>query len=154
MGPRAQFQHADLTNGNLQGAEFRQTDFRDAILYSTQLYGVDLSGAKLQGADLRRAQLHGAHLYSSKLHGADVSDSEFFGANLWRATLVAGNIINAQFDGADLKEVNLTGTQMNLADFFRADSPKHKTLFSRYELNRRYQKYFERQHTGSCIGKN
>ena len=78
---------ADLTGGQIQGADLSYALLQGTVLWRAQLQGVDLTGAELQGAILWEAQLQGAVLRFARLQGADLGRTQLQGANLERAML-------------------------------------------------------------------
>jgi hemoglobin-like flavoprotein len=90
-----------LTDGALQGREFRKAKLQYA----------DLSGADLRDADLRFADLHGA-----SLSHADLRHASLTGANLADADLRWANLSRAQLRWAELQGARVDGVVLNHAD--------------------------------------
>jgi Pentapeptide repeats (8 copies) len=91
---------ANVSRGDLSGA---------------QLAGTDLTGAQLTGTDLAGARLGGANLAGAALGGADLAGADLNVANLAGARLDAADLTRARLHGADLTRArldaaNLTGT--------------------------------------------
>lgn len=114
----------DLSNKNLQDANF----------YHAILQNVDLQNSDLRHADLTAADLRGASLKNSNLSGAKLDDALLRWANFDGATLDPkwANVINilvtgqgneANLDKMDLREVNFGSRpgRSSTADRFRCD---------------------------------
>lgn len=71
----------------------------------------NLSGANLGGSSLFQANLRGANLSSADLRGTSLSEANLSGANLSRADLTRANLSKANLSG-----VNLNGADLWLAD--------------------------------------
>lgn len=118
----------DLRDANLQRADLKDLDFRNARL----------SGAELQGADLRKAQFQKANFQQAHLQRADLSKAQLQNADLRGAHLDFANLTQAQLQRADL-----TGAQIQSANFFEAVlqrtvlaqtiGPKAEFLFARMQ---------------------
>jgi len=65
----------ELLCANLQQANLRCTDLREASLYCANLWGANLQGADLYRADLRYAHLAKADLFGASLWGADLRNA-------------------------------------------------------------------------------
>lgn len=75
-GKIADLQYADLRYTNLRNAVLPYAYLRDAALQGADLRGADLRDADLQGADLRDADLLGADLRGTHLCGADLEGAK------------------------------------------------------------------------------
>ncbi|MEM9139935.1 MAG: pentapeptide repeat-containing protein [Pseudomonadota bacterium] len=112
-----------LEGANLQRADLRWSDYRNANLIHAQLQGAKLYEAQLQGANLIRAQLQGsilAHaqlrqaiLIDAKLERADLSGAQLQEAHLDLAQLRAANLREAQLQGTFLKDADLQSSNLN-----------------------------------------
>jgi uncharacterized protein YjbI with pentapeptide repeats len=117
---------ADLSNLNLQGA-----NFRNAILTGTDLQGADLTGASFFNAGLDGADLSGATVTQTSFSQADLSNARLnsiagSGPDFSQAVLVNASLTgitdlrDARFDSAELAECNLHGSRFPGAVFDRA----------------------------------
>ena len=100
----ARINDADFTGADLRGtwfddAQIMRSDFSEALLSQTTMWGANLTGANLSGADLRYADLIRANLRGADLTGADLSDARLTFANLSEATLTGAVLDNAQMPG-------------------------------------------------------
>lgn len=100
------FNHSDLhlerailDDAQLQGAQLRMVNLREAHLFRTQLQHANLMMAQLQGAKLVGAQLQEAILLLASLQGAHL-----YGARLQ----------GTRFDASDLRGVNFAGAMMDV----------------------------------------
>lgn len=140
--PKSQLQTAFLPFINLTASDFRQSDFRHAVLAASEFGGANLEGANfehanllganlkaanlqqanlnhsllasasLQGACLRGANLSGARLADVNLQGADLRNTNLIDANLKNANLARANLFGARYSPHTLKEANLQATIM------------------------------------------
>lgn len=100
----------DLSNKNLQGANFHLSILQEVNLRNSDLHNADFMGADLRGADLRNSNLTGATLDYALLRWA-----KFDGATLdekWSRIidiLITGNGDSVNLDEADLRGVNFSG---------------------------------------------
>jgi uncharacterized protein YjbI with pentapeptide repeats len=104
---------AYLSETMLLGADFAQTDLREASLGGAYLAEATMDFAELQrvdlvGASLQGATLQGADLAGGNLQGADLRAANLQGANLRRAILLATNVEGVDFTDADLRGADLT----------------------------------------------
>ena len=135
---------ADLSAGNLHGANFSSADTRRVNLTAARLMSANfrnadlglvdkvgqnlwkgtrfptrLRGAQLQAADLRGANFCGADMRGADMYGADIRETDMRGANLHRTSLLSAKLNDADFGGAELTLANLAGAHLgnaNLAD--------------------------------------
>lgn len=82
---------------NLQGADLRGVDLREANLQGADLQRADLRGADLRGANLQWAGLQGADLRRADLQGANLQWADLRGAYLRRADLRGANLDFSSF---------------------------------------------------------
>ena len=126
----------DLSNLNLNGADFRgailaATKFQNSKLRRAKLDGADLLEAELQDADFSEAELHYADLWKAKLQQTDLrgaklcntylsevnlQDACVVGAELQNANLTRADLIRAKFAYADLQNTNLSYTNLQNTD--------------------------------------
>jgi len=82
---KAHLRRASMRHSILDGAQFRETDLRDAVLADTKcrngtnfkladLRGADFSGADLTGASFEAAKVHGVNLKGAQLPSAPEGD--------------------------------------------------------------------------------
>jgi len=120
-----QLAREDLSELELNHANFSEADLSHAELFDTALENANLKMAVLTGADLSGAHLKGAELYKvdlscASLIGADLSDVYFAEANLRDADLRGANLQGADLSGADLSGANLTGANLGRTIMVRA----------------------------------
>lgn len=126
----------DLSDLNLNGADFRgailaATKFQNSKLRRAKLDGADLLEAELQDADFSEAELHYADLWKAKLQQTDLrgaklcntylsevnlQDACVVGAELQNANLTRADLIRAKFAYADLQNTNLSYTNLQNTD--------------------------------------
>src|ERR1044072_1504949 len=109
----------DLSDADLNSAEFVNADLKDADLSRANLSNAyidhaDLTDANLTGTDLSRATLTSSNL------NADFIDADFSNADLSYVTLNAADLNRANFSGAYLYDVDLGHTILSGADFTNA----------------------------------
>jgi uncharacterized protein YjbI with pentapeptide repeats len=113
----------DLTGAMLPGAKLQSIDLTEAQLEKANFTGADLSGAFLKGARMQNILLEDAVVKGTDLQGADLTDAfarraNLDGANLSKATLtnaylVEANLSNANLQDADLRSADLSGAIFN-----------------------------------------
>jgi hypothetical protein len=103
----ADLQRANFSDADLQRADLRRANLSDADLDEAYLIGADLVDADLRGAYLRRANLNGADFRGAYLIGADLRGADLRGADLRGAYL-----LRAYLNGADLSDANLPNFQI------------------------------------------
>lgn len=122
----------DLSDLNLNGA-----DFRKIVLEKAELQGCQLIQVKFDGAHLWEAKLDGANLWGAKLQDVDLKGAELKKADLRRAKLcntylLEANLQDAWLEGAELQNVNLTS--VNLAKTYLAHADLQDVNLSRANL--------------------
>jgi len=119
----------DLSDRNLTGAKFRDSDLARATLRDANLSGADLRGARLVDADLADALFYEADLRGADLSRTNLRDAFFNHANLQGADLLAADMQRAEFLNADLR-----GALIRLADlrnaYFRNADIRGANLFA------------------------
>jgi uncharacterized protein YjbI with pentapeptide repeats len=75
--PYPNFEHRNLTNAVLGGADLRNANARNVNLTDAWLRQADLTNADLRDANLSRAVFDSARLSGANLNGADVSGARF-----------------------------------------------------------------------------
>lgn len=88
-GQEADFEGADLRQGNFFAADLRGASFRDADLRGAALAFADLRGATFDGANLTGAYLAGSILDGATFENATVDNTEFTGATAAAFALTA-----------------------------------------------------------------
>lgn len=126
------FRHMEFSGLELPLHDFRNTDFRDALMEQT-----NLCFSLLTGARFRRARLKGAKLSGSMMHGADFTGADLQKAHMegtlmcdgkdastkWRlAGYPSGTFNGADLSGADVREsvycgADFAGAKLTGADF-------------------------------------
>ena len=120
-----------LSNINLS-----QANLHGAIFCSSLLpVGADLRHAYLWCANLKNANLANSRLNHADLHGADLCDANIANARLYKTCLTMANLTNANLefaflkkaelslatlDGAILTPINLTGTNLESTQPWKA----------------------------------
>ena len=112
---------ADLRGANLRQALLRKEDLRGANFRQALLSGEDLHGANLSQTDLRGAYLRGANLYGADLSKADLGQANLSQANLGEANLSQANLGEANLSQANLGEANLREANLGEANLSGAD---------------------------------
>lgn len=130
----------DLSDLNLNGADFRKIVLEEAKLQGCRLIKVKLDGANLweaklkganlkdanfQNADLRWANLEKANLYGTNLHKANLTGAKLKGANLGIA-----NFQNACLEEADLQNADLLSANLKECDLKWEQLKDSKSLIS------------------------
>ncbi len=95
----------DLSDLNLNGADFRK---------------IVLEKAELQGCQLIQVKFDGAHLLEAKLKGANLKDANFQNANLIWANLEKANLYGTNLHKANLTGAKLKGANLGMANFQNA----------------------------------
>jgi pentapeptide repeat protein len=72
----------DLNNANFNGYDFSNSNLQGADLSGSSLRNVNLSGADLSCADLENADLSGANLLGAIIRGADLTGANLQGVDL------------------------------------------------------------------------
>lgn len=101
----------DLSNSQLCGACFRDTNLKFSNLENSKLSYANLENADLRDANLKGAELKGTNLRGANLEGNDLSHTCIEGVNLQKANL----------KGAYLRNVDLRKTCLSCADLRNAD---------------------------------
>lgn len=115
------FQGQDVTGADLSDLDLEKADFREAILTRANLRGSRLAGADLSGAILREADLADANLEGAILRGADLTGARMGKANLRGATLDEADFSEAYLREASLIRAHGTGTLFTDANLSHAD---------------------------------
>lgn len=128
----ARLREADLSDANLNYAWLERADLQCAGMKRAAL-----KGARLQGAHVAKGQFQGADLQDAKATGADFTMAKFDGASrLKRLSAEFATWNDADFGGADLslvrlngalmRGVDLTGSNLENAEFFAANLQRAK----------------------------
>ena len=105
----------------LAGADLREADLTEALLFETDLHGANLSMANLHGADLSGADLSGARLFRANFARAFLSYANLTEAYLNGANLTEGHLYRANFTRASLSYADLTRADLTCADLTEAN---------------------------------
>ena len=126
---------ADLTERDLTGINFGETDLGGADFYDAKLVEANLKMSNLAGAEISSADLSGADLYKSDctgvfgvdadLSGAYLAESDFTGSDLRGCTLCGANLTKAVLEevdlsGSDLTDATLEGARVREANLSQA----------------------------------
>ena len=113
-----QFQGLDLNGADLSNTEIEAANFRDA-----NLNGANLEGARLYRVSFRNATMHGVRLNLASIsetyfQGADLTWAKFVGTEWTNADLSEADLSNAQFSknsnlfSVHVHNTNLTETEL------------------------------------------
>ena len=93
------FYGAQLAGAKLDGAtlNFAGTDLRNVDLSETNLQGADFTNASLGGANLTKADLRGARLMNASLQGTNLTDADLRGASLGGSNVKAATTVGARW---------------------------------------------------------
>ncbi len=110
----------DLSNTNLQTAQFYQStltecNLQGANLKSAQFYQSTLTECVLQGANLVFAQFYQSTLTECNLQGADLEFAQFYQPTLTECNLQGANLEATQFYEPDIIACNLRTTNLRNA---------------------------------------
>ncbi len=114
-------QRANLEKANLKGTDLRDANLQRAWLLGANLEEADLCDANLQRASLRFANFKGASLLDARLQGADLRDARLQEADLRRANLQGADLFDANLQGADLRDAKLQEANLRLANLCGAN---------------------------------
>ena len=120
------FNQAELSDANLNGANFfraqlRQAEMIGVLASRADFFMADLQQAKLRGAELSRADFRSANLRGADLHAADLSGARLVGADLTGADLSAAQLLRANLSEAILVDCNLDQAQFQQTRVHRVD---------------------------------
>lgn len=90
-------------------------------LNKADLSNVNLNEANFIGASLIKANLSAANLIGAKFFNAFLCGANLIEANLTEADFAGANLIEVNFNGANLTEANLSETDLSGVDFRRAN---------------------------------
>jgi uncharacterized protein YjbI with pentapeptide repeats len=137
---------ADMSDTQLQRAQFSWAVLDDAVLVEAHLEGADLSkaslkrailaGAHLEGADLTKAHLEGATILEAHLEGTVLFEASLEGANLFEAHLEGARLIGAHLEGARLFSTHFEGKALDSEEQKRLHTwlPHFPTVLSPTDL--------------------
>lgn len=136
---RLDFAGLSATNRNLTCGSMNDSNWSEADLRATLLWGADLTGATFTDSDLasteffdatlRRAQMDGAHAMSSLFQKADLNSARFDDAFLEEANFNSAEVDGASFIGASLRYANMTRSKGVEILFNEADLSQAKLHF-------------------------
>lgn len=117
---RRDFADHDLSNLNLQQADFSEAIFRESKFVKTDLRGAnlfrtDFGKARLKQTNLRDANLSRAYFNYANLEGADMRGADLSYAYLSNANLRGANLCGANLTGAKITEQQLKMARTNWA---------------------------------------
>ncbi|MCA9198760.1 MAG: pentapeptide repeat-containing protein, partial [Planctomycetales bacterium] len=118
----ARFMGSNLTNVDFRGASIARAVFEDAEGFTAeQLLSTQSYATKqLSGVNLRSMDLDGADLHEQDLSTAVLIYASLQGANLNHANLTRARLHQAQMNGADLGGANLAGAVLPDANLAQA----------------------------------
>jgi uncharacterized protein YjbI with pentapeptide repeats len=116
----ADLRDLDLREARLDGAHLAWANLAGADLRSATLTGACFDGANLDGADLSHANLSGAYLRRASLEGALLFRTDAGHASLQRANLREANLRNARLRYANLAVATLDGAELDRAELHSA----------------------------------
>ena len=115
---------SDLEGANLKNGDFREAlvgplnlkkaNLQEAQFQKAFLMGIDLGEAELGNADFSEANLHSADLRGVRAEGTsfagtDLSNADLRGGRFARADFTNANLAGANIEGADLSQALLAG---------------------------------------------
>ena len=117
---------ANLSESELEGADFNKTNLRGANLSRARLghaefYEADLEEADLSGADLEEADFTSALLSQANLSRAFLLSAVFEAATLIKANFSEAKLVNAMFFGANCGGANFTAAELIEVKLINAD---------------------------------
>lgn len=117
---RRDFVDHDLSNLNLQQADFSEAIFRESKFVKTDLRGAnlfrtDFGKARLKQTNLRDANLSRAYFNYANLEGADLRGADLSYAYLSNANLRGANLCGSNLTGAKITEEQLKMARTNWA---------------------------------------
>lgn len=117
---RRDFVDHDLSNLNLQQADFPEAIFRESKFVKTDFRGAnlfrsDFGKARLKQTNLRDANLSRAYFNYANLEGADLRGADLSYAYLSNANLRGANLCGANLTGAKITEQQLKMARTNWA---------------------------------------
>ncbi len=128
---RSKWREAWLEDAELDGGDFTQADFTeavfkqvsasDAIFRNAKLSRIEASGVVMERVELDDARLKEADLSDAHLTGATLVEATLTGAKLARAHLEGVDFARAKIAGADLQGADLTGARLVGCDLTEAD---------------------------------
>lgn len=121
----ADFRKIVLEEAKLQGCRLIEVKLDGANLWEAKLKGANLKDANFQNADLRWANLEKANLYGTNLHKANLTGAKLKGANLGMA-----NFQNACLEEADLQNADLLSANLKECDLKWEQLKDSKSLIS------------------------
>lgn len=121
----------DLSDLNLNGA-----DFREAKLEKTKFQNSELIQAKLDNADLKEVNLQSANLIFAKLQEAKLTEANLQGADLRLANLQRAKLGKANLQKAKLGWANLRGADLQEVDLQKLVGSNWKLLKASSKLSR------------------
>lgn len=117
----ANFKNANLRDADLRGAKLQWANFENAGLFMADLHRAYLSNADLTRADLRFSDLSRAILRRADLREVDLRGADLKRAYLVEADLRGADLRLADLSGADLAGVDFRGAYLRGADLQGAD---------------------------------
>ncbi len=116
VGQRADLQHMDLHQADLDGAALMLVDLHGADLRGARLRAADLESSDLRDANLRMADLGRACLRWADLQSADLRRANLKGVDFRESNLHDTDLRGANLRGADLSDaIGLTQPQLDSA---------------------------------------
>jgi serine/threonine protein kinase, bacterial len=106
----ADLSNLSLTNANLPGAVWENTNFS-----GSNLQNANLGKGKFVKANFAEATLRGANLAKGQFTSANLQSADLRGANLSGAQLQNANLMGANLCGANLRGAAISDEQMNMA---------------------------------------
>ena len=110
---------ADVQFSVMSRASLRGADLDDADMRHVRLDSADLQGARLVSAQLVKASLQGADLREARLDFANLRDADLRQAQLRGASLASASLVSA-----DLREADLTNVKLHNASLVNTALPE------------------------------
>lgn len=114
------FSKVDLTEANLNGADFSGSNLSEAILTNCSCVNTQFNNAKLYRTNLSYSDLMGAGFGESNLEGADLSNCDLFDTNFIDAFLVNAKISDSNLDHSSLTDAELCNVNLRKSSLYSA----------------------------------
>lgn len=124
---------------DLEGADLRGAEAREADLSHANLRDADLSTADLRGANLSHANLSGACLLGANLASASLADALLVGTNFENARLQGADFSRTQLLGVKLDGAQLKGATFTEVAFWRSSLFKYDLEGARFDRANLYK---------------
>ncbi|RLD45315.1 MAG: hypothetical protein DRI89_01445 [Bacteroidetes bacterium] len=107
IGHRANFRNSDFTNALMKESEFTDADFTGSKMVHVKFIITVFAGAKLDSSDFSY----------SDFTGAGLEETSFINSRLWNVDFRGAHLQEADFRGADIKGCNFFAVEFMETDF-------------------------------------